>query len=87
MAEATESAAPRFAGVFAIVLSVFILHELGFGPRGLSRLAASCYAVVSILVVFAALRPALRTHAGIAVRRAGRGGTSRRRGPARPGPW
>ena len=67
--------------------TVFILHELGFGPRGLSRLAASCYAVVSILVVFAALRPALRTHAGIAVRRAGRGGTSRRRGPARPGPW
>lgn len=50
--------------------TVFILHELGFGPRGLSRLAASCYAVVSILVVFAALRPALRTHAGIAVRRA-----------------
>jgi len=50
--------------------TVFILHELGFGPRGLSRLAASTYAVVSILVVFAALRPALRTHAGIAVRRA-----------------
>ena len=50
--------------------AVFILHELGFGPRGLSRLAASTYAVVSILAVFAALRPALRTHAGIAVRRA-----------------
>lgn len=57
----------------ALVMGIhaaFILHELGFGPRGLSRLAASCYAVVSILVVFAALRPALRTHAGIAVRRA-----------------
>jgi hypothetical protein len=50
--------------------TVFILHELGVSPLGLSRLAASTYAVVSILVVFAALRPALRTHAGIAVRRA-----------------
>src|SRR5262249_57225024 len=43
---------------------------LGVSPLGLSRLAASAYAVVAILAVFAALRPALRTHAGIAVRRA-----------------
>jgi len=43
---------------------------LGFSPLGLTRLAASSYAVVSILAVFAALRPALRTHAGMAVRRA-----------------
>ena len=50
--------------------TVFILDELGPSPLGLSRLAASTYAVVSILTVFAALRPALRTHAGIAVRRA-----------------
>src|SRR5262249_56520889 len=39
--------------------TVFILRELGFSPVGLTRLAASCYAVVSILAVFAALRPAL----------------------------
>jgi len=50
--------------------TVFILRELGFSPVGLTRLAASCYAVVSILAVFAVLRPALRTHAEIAVRRA-----------------
>jgi hypothetical protein len=50
--------------------AVFILRELGFSPVGLTRLAASSYAVVSILVVFAALRPALRTHAEMAVRRA-----------------
>jgi len=50
--------------------AVFIVRELGFSLLGLTRLAASTYAVVSILGVFAALRPALRTHAGIAVRRA-----------------
>ena len=50
--------------------AVFIVRELGFSPVGLSRVAASSYAVVSILAVFAALRPALRTHAEMAVRRA-----------------
>ena len=50
--------------------SVFVVHVLGFSPLGLTRLAASSYAVVSILAVFAALRPALRMHAGMEVRRA-----------------
>jgi hypothetical protein len=46
--------------------TVFLLRGLGFSPLGLTRLAASSYAVVSILAVFAALR----THAAMAVRRA-----------------
>jgi len=50
--------------------AIFVLRALGVSPLGLSRLAASAYAVVSILAVFAALRPALRTHAEIAMRRA-----------------
>ena len=50
--------------------SVFVVRALGFSPLGLTRLAASSYAVVSILAVFVALRPALRTHAEIEVRRA-----------------
>ena len=50
--------------------AVFVLDALGLSPLGWTRVAASCYAVVSVLAVFAALRPALRTHAEIAVRRA-----------------
>ena len=50
--------------------TVFVLRALGASSLGLSRLAASGYAVVSILAVFAALRPALRAHSEIAVRRA-----------------
>ena len=50
--------------------SVFVVQELGLSPLGLTRLAATCYAVVSILPVFAALRPGLRTHAEMEVRRA-----------------
>jgi hypothetical protein len=50
--------------------SVFVVRALGFSPLGLTRVAASTYAVVSILAVFAALRPALRLHAEMAVRRA-----------------
>jgi hypothetical protein len=50
--------------------SVFVVHALGFSALGLTRVAASSYAVVSILAVFAALRPALRTHAEMEVRRA-----------------
>jgi hypothetical protein len=60
---------PGAAAVMGIH-AVFVVRALGFGPLGLSRLAASAYAVVAILAVFAALRPALRTHAEIAVRRA-----------------
>jgi hypothetical protein len=50
--------------------SVFAVRRLGFSPLGLTRVAASTYAVLSVLAVFAALRPALRTHAEMAVRRA-----------------
>jgi hypothetical protein len=50
--------------------AIFVARALGVSPLGLSQLAASAYAVVAILAVFAALRPALRTHAEIAVRRA-----------------
>ena len=52
------------------VHAIFIVRALGVSPLGLTRLAASAYVVVSILAVFTALRPALRTHAEIAVRRA-----------------
>jgi len=50
--------------------SVFVVQALGFSALGLTRLVASTYAVVSILAVFAALRPGLRTHAEMEVRRA-----------------
>jgi hypothetical protein len=52
------------------IQAAFVLRALGTSLLGLSRLAASAYIVVSILAVFSALRPALRTHAGIALRRA-----------------
>jgi hypothetical protein len=58
------------AALVTAIHSVFIVQALGFSPLGLTRLAASSYAVVSILAVFAALRPALRTHAEMEVRRA-----------------
>jgi hypothetical protein len=49
---------------------VFIVREVGTGPLGLTRLAASGYAAVSVLAVFAVLRPALRAHSETALRRA-----------------
>ena len=52
------------------VQAVFVLRGLGASLLGLSRLAASAYVVVSILAVFSALRPALRAHAEMALRRA-----------------
>ena len=58
------------AAVVTAIHSVFVVHALGFSPLGLTRVAASSYAAVSILAVFAALRPALRTHAEMEVRRA-----------------
>ena len=48
----------------------FIIRLLGVTAPGLARLAAVTYVVVVILSVFAALRPTLRIHAGLAVRRA-----------------
>lgn len=57
------------AGVFA-AHAVFAIPELGTGPLGLSRLAATAYTLVVILAVFAALRPAVRAYAAVAARRA-----------------
>ena len=48
----------------------FILRLLGTDAPGISRLAAAAYVMVMILSVFAALRPTLRVHAGLAARRA-----------------
>jgi hypothetical protein len=56
-----------------VVLAVngfFILRLLGTAAPGISRLAAAGYVVVVILSVFAALRPALRVHVGLAARAA-----------------
>jgi hypothetical protein len=48
----------------------FTIRLLGVTPLGLARLAVTGYVLVVILVIFAALRPTLRTHAGLAARRA-----------------
>jgi hypothetical protein len=47
----------------------FTVRLLGVTPLGLARLAVTAYVLVVILVIFAALRPTLRTHAGLAARR------------------
>lgn len=52
------------------IQAVFVLRTAGATLLGLSRLAASAYVVVSILAIFSVLRPALRTHARMALRRA-----------------
>jgi hypothetical protein len=54
-----------------LVLAVngfFILRLLGTAAPGVARLTAAAYVVVVILAVFAALRPTLRVHAGLAAR-------------------
>lgn len=56
-----------------LVLAVngfFIVRLLGTAAPGIARLAAAAYVVVMILGVFAALRPALRVHVGLAARAA-----------------
>jgi hypothetical protein len=56
-----------------VVLAVngfFIVRLLGTAADGIARLAAATYVVAVILSVFAALRPTLRVHAGLAARRA-----------------
>ena len=56
-----------------LVLAVngfFIVRLLGTTAPGIARLAAATYVVAVILSVFAALRPTLRVHAGLAARRA-----------------
>jgi hypothetical protein len=54
--------------VFA-VHAVFVVHVLGMSPLSQVRLATAGYVLGVILAVFAALRPTLRAHAGIAARR------------------
>jgi hypothetical protein len=60
---------PGAAVVFA-AHSFFVVDLLGATPLGLARVAAGGYAMGVVLAVFAALRPTLRTHSEIAVRRA-----------------
>jgi hypothetical protein len=50
--------------------AIFVIRVLGVSPLSLARLAAAAYVMVVVLAVFAVLRPALLTHAGIAARRA-----------------
>jgi hypothetical protein len=54
----------------------FVVHVLGATPLGLARAAAGGYAMGVVLAIFAALRPTLRTHSEIAVRRAELGSRS-----------
>ena len=54
----------------------FVVDLLGATPLGLARVAAGGYATGVILASFAALRPTLRTHSEIAVRRAELGSRS-----------
>jgi hypothetical protein len=58
------------------VHAVFILRFVGVNPLGLARLAASAYAMVVILAIFAALRATLHTRARMATRRAELGSRS-----------
>jgi hypothetical protein len=55
--------------VFA-VHTAFVIRDMGMAPLSLAQLAAAGYAIVIILVAFAALRPTLATHASIVARRA-----------------
>jgi len=50
--------------------AVFAIHMLGVTSLSLARLAVTGYTLMAILVLFAALRPTLRTHARMAARRA-----------------
>jgi hypothetical protein len=66
---------PAWAWGFGALLvfaahAVFVIHVLGVSPLSLARLAAAAYVMATILTVFAILRPALLTHAGITARRA-----------------
>ncbi len=60
------------AGALAVFAAhaVFTIHVLGVTSLSLARLSATAYAIVLILVVFSALQPTWRTHAGMAARRA-----------------
>jgi hypothetical protein len=57
------------AGVFT-AHAVFVIRVFGVTPLGLERLSAAAFIIVVLLVVFATLRPTMRTHAGLAARSA-----------------
>ena len=57
------------AGVF-MAHAVFVIRLLGVTPLGLERLSAAAFILVVFLVVFATLRPTMRTHVGLAARSA-----------------
>ena len=61
--------APGAALVFA-AHAFLVVDLLGATALGLARVAAGGYAMGVVLAIFAALRPTLRTHSEIAVRRA-----------------
>jgi hypothetical protein len=58
------------AALVLAVHAVFVLRMAGVDSLGLARLAASTYALATILAAFAALRTTVRTHLAIALRRA-----------------
>jgi hypothetical protein len=60
---------PGAALVFA-AHALFAVDVLGTSPLGLARVAAGGYVMFVVPAVFAALKPSLRTHSEIAVRRA-----------------
>jgi hypothetical protein len=60
---------PGAALVFA-AHAFFVVDVLGTSPLGLARVAAGGYAMFVVPAIFAALKPGLRTHSEIAVRRA-----------------
>ena len=64
------------AGLVIAAHAFFAVDVLGATPLGLARAAAGGYAVGVVLAIFAALRPTLRTHSEIAVRRAELGSRS-----------
>lgn len=66
---------PGAVAVFA-AHAFFVVDLLGATPLGLARVAAGGYAMGVVLAIFAALRPTLRTHSEIAVRRAELGSRS-----------
>jgi hypothetical protein len=57
------------AGVFT-AHAFFVIRLLGVTPLGLERLSAAAFILVVFLVVFASLRPTMRTHAALAARSA-----------------
>jgi hypothetical protein len=57
------------AGVFT-AHAIFVIRLFGATPLGLERLSAAAFILVTFLIVFATLRPTMRTHAGLAARSA-----------------